>query len=66
MGQSLFYDEWNSLELRWFPSTADATDAELKTTMDVCAQEVASRHPNTPLVDTTNFHHRPSKSKTDR
>jgi len=57
-GQILFYDVWNSLELRWLPSTADATDAELKTTMEVFAQAAASRHPNTLLVDTTEFRHR--------
>ena len=57
-GQILFYDEWNSLELRWLPSTANATDAELKATMDAFAQEAASRHPNTLIVDTTEFHHR--------
>ena len=57
-GQILFYDQWNSLELRWRPSTADATDSELKATMDVFAQEAASRHPKTLIVDTTEFLHR--------
>jgi hypothetical protein len=57
-GQLVFYDEWNSLELKWLPSTADATDADVKTTMEVFAQEAVSRHPHTLSVDTTEFHHR--------
>jgi len=31
--QIIFYDEWNSLELKWLPSTADASDAEARATM---------------------------------
>jgi hypothetical protein len=56
-GEIVFYDEWNSLELRWLPSTAEATDAHLKTTMEVFAQEAVSRHPRTLIVDTTEFRH---------
>jgi hypothetical protein len=53
----VFYDEWNSLELKWLPSTADATDADLRTTMAVFAQEAVDRHPGTLIVDTSEFHH---------
>jgi hypothetical protein len=56
-GQIVFYDEWNSLELKWLPSTAGATDADLRATMTVFAQEAADRHPNTLIVDTTDFRH---------
>jgi hypothetical protein len=56
-GQIVFYDEWNSLELKWLPSTADATDADLKTTMEAFAQEAVTRHPQTLVVDTTEFRH---------
>jgi hypothetical protein len=56
-GQVVFYGEWNSLELKWLPSTARATDEELKPTMEVFAQEAANRHPRTLIVDTTEFHH---------
>jgi hypothetical protein len=56
-GQVVFYAEWNSLELKWLPSTGDATDADLKTTMEVFAQEAVNRHPRTLIVDTTEFHH---------
>lgn len=56
-GQMVFYDEWNSLELRWLSSTADATDADLKTTMESFAQESVERRPHTLIVDTTEFRH---------
>lgn len=56
-GHIIFHAEWNSLELKWLPSTADATDAELKTTMEVFAQESVNRHPRTLIVDTSDFRH---------
>jgi hypothetical protein len=56
-GQVVFYAEWNSLELKWLPSTADATDADLKRTMEVFAQQAVNRRPRTLIVDTTEFHH---------
>ena len=57
LGEVVFYDEWNSLELRWLPTTADAADADVKATMEVFAQQAAYRHPRTLIVDTTEFHH---------
>ena len=54
----IFYDEWNSLELKWLPSTADATDADVKATMEAFADESVNRKPHTLIVDTTDFHHR--------
>jgi hypothetical protein len=56
-GQTIFYDEWNSLELTWLPSTADAADADLKTTMETFAREAVNRRPRTLIVDTTEFRH---------
>ena len=56
-GHIVYYDEWNSLELRWLPSTAGATDADLKTTMEMFAQQAVDRRPNTLIVDTTEFFH---------
>lgn len=55
--QIIFYDEWNSLELKWLPSTADASDAEARATMKVFAQESVNRRPHTLIVDTTEFRH---------
>jgi hypothetical protein len=56
-GQIMFYDGRNSLELKWLPSTVDATDADLQSTMEVFAQEAVNRHPQTLIVDTTEFRH---------
>ena len=56
-GQIIYYEEWDSLELRWLPSTSDAVDSDLKTTMEVFAREAANRKPKTLIVDTTEFHH---------
>jgi len=56
-GHIVFYDEWNSLELKWLPSTADATDTDLKRTMELFADEAVNRHPHTLIVDTTEFRH---------
>jgi hypothetical protein len=56
-GQIIYYDDWNSLELRWLPSTANAADADLKTTMEVFAHEAVNRTPKTLIVDTTEFRH---------
>jgi hypothetical protein len=56
-GQIIFYDEWNSLELKWLPSTADATDTDVKSTMETFANEAVNRRPHTLIVDTTEFRH---------
>ena len=56
-GQLIYYDEWNSLELKWLGTTADATDADLKTTMQAFAREAVERHPRTLIVDTNEFGH---------
>jgi hypothetical protein len=56
-GQLIFYDKWNSLELRWLPSTAEAADSDLRVTMERFADEAVKREPHTLIVDTTDFHH---------
>jgi hypothetical protein len=56
-GQIIYYDEWNSLELKWLPSTASASDADVKTTMEAFADESLNRRPHTLVVDTTEFRH---------
>jgi hypothetical protein len=56
-GQIIWYDEWNSLELRWLPSTAEAADSDVKTTMEMFAHESVNRRPRTLIVDTTEFRH---------
>jgi hypothetical protein len=56
-GQIIYYDEWNSLELRWLPSTASADDSDLKATMEAFAHEAVNRRPTTLIVDITEFRH---------
>jgi hypothetical protein len=56
-GQIIFYDEWSSLELKWLPSTANASEADLRATMMLFADEAISRKPDTLIVDTTEFSH---------
>jgi hypothetical protein len=56
-GEIIFYDDWNALELKWLPSTADASDADVKRTMVVFAEQAVDRRPHTLLVDTTEFRH---------
>jgi hypothetical protein len=55
--QITFYDEWESLELKWLPSTSTASDSDLKMTMKAFADEAVGRRPHTLIVDTTEFHH---------
>ena len=55
--QIIYYDEWNSLELKWLPSTAEAADADVKTTMEAFAREAVTRRTHTLIVDTTEFRH---------
>jgi len=57
-GQIVFYDEWNSLGLKWLSSTAEASDPDVKMTMETFAQEAVNRHPYTLIVDTTEFRHK--------
>ena len=56
-GQIIFYDDWNSLELKWLPSTASADDDGVKSTMELFAKEAVDRRHNTLIVDTTEFRH---------
>ena len=38
-GQLIFYDEWNTLELKWLPTSSDATEAQARGTMALFAAE---------------------------
>jgi len=52
------HDEWNTLELRWLPTTKDATEAQARDTMVLFAAETEQRKPRFLIVDTTQFFHR--------
>jgi|SRR5215469_16305098 len=56
-GQIIFYAEWNTLELRWLPSTKDATEAQARDTMVLFTAETEKRKPSALIVDTTQFQH---------
>ena len=56
-GEILFFYAWNALELRWLPSTSDATDDDVKGTMVLFADEAVERRPRTLIVDTAAFRH---------
>ena len=56
--QLIYYDDWNTLELKWLPSSKDATEAQARSTMELFAAETEKRKPQFLLVDTTEFAHR--------
>ena len=57
-GEIVFYDEWNTLELKWLPTTKDASEAAARDTMSLFAAETEKLKPRFLLVDTTDFLHR--------
>ena len=57
-GQIIYYDDWNTLELKWLPTTKDATEAQARDTMTLFAAETEKRKPRFLIVDTTEFAHR--------
>ena len=57
-GQLIFYDEWNTLELKWLPTSSDATEAQARGTMALFAAETEKRKPQFLIVDTTEFVYR--------
>jgi len=54
----LYRDEWTTLELKWLPTTKDATEAQARDTMALFAAETEKRKPRFLIVDTTEFLHR--------
>jgi hypothetical protein len=57
-GVIIFYAEWNTLELKWLPTSKDATEAQARETMMLFATETEQRKPKCLIVDTTEFGHR--------
>ena len=54
----IFYPDWNSLELKWLPTTREATEEDARSSMEMFASEAVNRRPDTLIVDTTEFFHR--------
>jgi hypothetical protein len=57
-GTLIHYDDWNALELKWLPTTKDATEAAARDTMALFAAETEKLKPKFLIVDTTEFAHR--------
>jgi hypothetical protein len=57
-GQVIYHDDWNTLELKWLPSTKEATEAQDRATMAMFAAETEKRKPQFLIVDATEFAHR--------
>ena len=57
-GVITYYDEWNTLELKWLPATKDATEAAARDTMILFAAQTEKLKPQFLIVDTTEFLHR--------
>lgn len=55
--QLIFYPEWNTLELKYLPSTRDATDGDVRKTMERFCAEAENRKPSALILDATEFHH---------
>jgi hypothetical protein len=53
----IFWPEWNSLELKWLPTTKDATEDDVKSSMVKFAAEGEARRPLTMIVDALDFRH---------
>jgi hypothetical protein len=52
------HDEWNTLELKWLPTSKDATEAQAREVMALFAEQAEQLKPQFLLVDTTEFFHR--------
>jgi hypothetical protein len=57
-GVVIYHGEWNTLELKWLPTTKDATEAQARDTMALFAAETEKRKPQFLIVDTNEFFHR--------
>jgi hypothetical protein len=54
----IHHDDWNTLELKWLPTTKDASEAEAREAMVLFATETEKLKPRSLIVDTTEFSHR--------
>src|SRR5215470_3364834 len=57
-GVIIHYDEWNTFELKWLPTTKDATETQARDTMALFADLAEKRKPRFLIVDTTEMMHR--------
>ena len=56
-GVILQHERWQTVELRWLPSTRDMTDEGFKVTLELLAAAGERVRPRFMLIDATEFHH---------
>ena len=56
-GVILQHERWQTVELRWLPSTTDMTDEGFKATLELLAAAGERVRPQFMLIDATEFHH---------
>jgi hypothetical protein len=54
----IHYDDWNTLELKWLPTSKDASEAQARDAMARFATRTEKLKPRFLIVDTTQFSHR--------
>src|SRR5579864_8465073 len=57
-GVIISHDEPDALELKWLPTTKDATESQARGTIALFAAETEKLRPRFLIVDTTEFAHR--------
>ncbi|MDQ6790191.1 MAG: hypothetical protein M3256_04405 [Actinomycetota bacterium] len=56
-GVILQHEQWQTLELKWLPTTQDMTDDGFKVSLELLAGAGERVRPRFMLIDATDFHH---------
>lgn len=56
-GVILHHERWQTVELRWLPTTRDMTDDGFKESLDLLASAGERLRPRFMVIDATEFHH---------
>jgi hypothetical protein len=56
-GEVLHHERWQTLELRWLPTTRDMSDDGFKESLELLAGAGERLRPRFMLIDATEFHH---------
>jgi hypothetical protein len=60
-GVILNHQQWQTLELKWLPTTRDMTDDGFKVSLELLAAAGERVRPRFMLIDATEFDHRPGE-----
>lgn len=52
----LMYDQWNTLELKWLPSSGGMTDEDIKATLQLLADSGERLRPRFMMINALDFH----------